>query len=282
MEKFTYENIQSYQSFSTIEEMDQAVRGFLYLHKSSLSDSTLNVLTFIWRHSVKVIGVSFAKYDTIADAIEISRRTVIRAMKKLESLGIIKKIPTARMNGKQGVNLLIIQPFQSIDQLKNNMSPHDVTPPVTPIKTENKQSSLCENKTKPSYVSTENGVDHQPINDSELNMIDSIDIQHLDTSFLPESVHKDFVQAAKPFFSAMDIYKLWKRVLIAYHKLNLQRFLDDVIDTVIDAFKQTVFAKKMNRIHSTFEGYFYRVVYAMLLVEVRRENRGYLYDFIGE
>jgi hypothetical protein len=48
---------------------------------------------------------------------------------------------------------------------------------------------------------------------------------------------------------------------------------DDVIDTVIYAFKQTVFMKKMNTIHTTFEGYLYRVVYGMLIVEKRRENR---------
>ena len=152
MEKLNFEIIQSYQSFSTIAEMDQAVRGFLYKHKSALSEGTMKVLKFIWRHSVKVIGVSFAKYDTIAAEVQISRRTVIRATKQLESLGIIKKIPTARMNGKQGVNLLVIQPFQSIEEVKNNMSLQDVTAPVTPNKTKNKQSSLCEIKNKPTYV----------------------------------------------------------------------------------------------------------------------------------
>jgi len=36
MEKLNYEVIQSYQSFSTITEMDQTVRGFLYKHKAAL------------------------------------------------------------------------------------------------------------------------------------------------------------------------------------------------------------------------------------------------------
>ncbi|MBY0121474.1 helix-turn-helix domain-containing protein [Bacillus sp. S/N-304-OC-R1] len=49
----------------------------------------MKVLQFIWRHSVKVVGVSFAKYDTIAEAVKLSRRTVIRAVQKLENLGFL-------------------------------------------------------------------------------------------------------------------------------------------------------------------------------------------------
>ncbi|MBO1514106.1 helix-turn-helix domain-containing protein [Metabacillus bambusae] len=222
MEKLTFANIQTYQSFETIEAMDLAIRGFLYKHKSALSEGTFNVLKFIWRHSVKVVGVSFAKYDTIAENLLISRRTVIRAIKKLEGLGIIKKIPTARMNGKQGVNLLVIQPFQTIDQLKNNMTPQSVTANVTPNKTENKQSSLCENKQIPNNVrEQENREHHEDVALQERS--ESIPTQQIDTSFLPESVHKEFIQAAKPFLCAVDIYKLWKRVLIVYKKLKLER-----------------------------------------------------------
>ena len=283
MEKLNFEIIQSYQSFSTIAEMDQAVRGFLYKHKAALSEGTMKVLKFIWRHSVKVIGVSFAKYDTIAAGVQISRRTVIRATKQLESLGVIQKIPTSRMNGKQGVNLLVIQPFQSIDEVKNNVSPLDVTAPVTPNKTENKQSSLCENKTKPTYVRNSENNNHLKFAESTQKEKSGLIHDHqLDTSFLPESVHKEFVQAAKPFLNAVEIYKLWKRVLIVYKKMKLDRCLTDVIDKVIDAFKQTIFMKKMGRIHSTFEGYFYRVMYEFLIVEKRYEMRHKLFDFIGD
>jgi DNA-binding Lrp family transcriptional regulator len=282
MEKLNYEIIQSYQSFKTIEEMDQAVRGFLYKHKASLSEGIIKVLKFIWRHSVKILGVSFAKYDTIANGVELSRRTVIRAVNKLEILGMIKKIPTARMNGKQGVNLLVIQPFQAIDQLENNMTPLPVTVPVTPNKTENKQSSLCENKQKPNNVREQENRDLHHENVVPQERSESIQTQQIDTSFLPESVNKDFIQAAKPFLCAVNIYKLWNRVLIVYKKLKLERQLDDVIGTVIRAFKQTVFKKKMNGIRSSFEGYFFSVLYGMLIVEKRRENKHLLFDFIGD
>src|SRR5690606_20524967 len=154
-------------------------RGFLYIHKSSLSGGTIKVLKFIWRHSVKIIGVSFGKYKTIAEAVDLSRRTVIRSIKKLEELGLIKKIPTSRMNGKQGVNLLVIQPFKPVEESKKKMSPQDVTGLVTPNKAENKQDSLCEKNKKTVNVSnTENGCHSVKILD-----------QPIDISYLPESVH---------------------------------------------------------------------------------------------
>ena len=44
MEKLNYDTIKTYQSFKTIDEMHQAVRGFLYKYKSTLSVGTEKVL----------------------------------------------------------------------------------------------------------------------------------------------------------------------------------------------------------------------------------------------
>ncbi|APH06434.1 helix-turn-helix domain-containing protein [Bacillus weihaiensis] len=303
--RFSYEAVKGYQSFSSVEEMDKAVRGFLYHHKQELSEGTLKVLTFIWTHSTKVIGVSFAKHETIAKDVGLSRRTVMRAIHKLESLRILSKIPTIRPNGKQGVNILVIQPYQSIDELVSTMSPHDVTVCVTPSDTKNKQHSLCENKKqKPINVSSESSdkiledkqanLESVSASDSEEGQIHKNTTVHrgsspleisdacIDSSFLPESVHKEFIEAANPFFPTNEIYSLWNRVNIVAKKVNLNRHIDEVIAPVISALKQTIFQQKQNKIHSTFHGYFYRLVYHNLIIEKRRENRDMLYDFIGE
>lgn len=62
METLNYEMMKNHQAFGSVEDMDLSVRGFLYSFKASLSESTVKVLNFIWRHSVKVAGVSFAKF----------------------------------------------------------------------------------------------------------------------------------------------------------------------------------------------------------------------------
>ncbi|WP_428912035.1 helix-turn-helix domain-containing protein [Niallia sp. Krafla_26] len=123
--------------------------------------------------------MSFAKYETISETVGVSRRTVIRAVKTLEYLGFLKKIPTARMNGKQGVNLYVIQPFETMDSFLQPMSLLDGTAPVTPNKAENKQSSLCEKKQsrtiekKVSQPKCHTVTDHRPLlmkEESSLNI----------------------------------------------------------------------------------------------------------------
>ena len=303
MEKLNYDTIKTYQSFTTIEELDQSVRGFLYKFKSSLSDGTVKVLHFIWKYSVKVVGVSFAKYDTIAEGVGLSRRTVIRAVKTLEDGRFIKKIPTARMNGKQGVNLYVILPFESIDSLLQPVSPQDVTEPVTPNKAKNKQSPLCENKKQNRYVEkkasqanchcvepcreTLTTEENPNVSDSKslsyakvskkqnlalnpiINRQSSVTLKHIegktfDTSFLPDYVNKDFIQAAQPFFNTEDIYKLWSRIHLAYKKVDLLASLGDVMEPILTDFKKVIFMYKMGKIKTTFEGYFYQVIYTRL------------------
>ena len=273
MERLNYDTIKSYQSFKSMEEMDEAVRGFLYIHKAALSNGTIDVLKFIWRYSVKVIGVSFAKYDTIASETGLSRRTVIRSIQTLEKLEIIKKIPTSRMNGKQGVNLIIIQPYEPITELKNKMSPQDVTAPVTPNKTEKKQRSLCENQLKPFNVREAENLSHHE---------KAMEQPTLDTSYLPSSIDQDFIEAAKPFFHAMDIYELWKRVVIAYQKSSLEKPLYMLINLVISAFKQAIFMNKAGRIHTTFEGYFYQIIFETFRAERRKQHKPKGFDLFVE
>lgn len=263
MEKLNYDTIQKYQSFETIDEMDKSVRGFLYKHKAELSEGTIAVLHLIWKHSVKVVGVSFAKYEYIAEQVKMSKRTVIRAVKLLVERGIIKKVPTARMNGKQGVNLLVIQAFESIDSIKKpTMSPQDVTAPATPNKTESKQGSPCEKKSKKR---------------KNVKKACEPSVHELDDSYLPESIPEEFKRTAKLFFNAMDIYNLWNRVMIVYNKFDHGRPIDDFMDCIINAFKQAVFAKKMRKIHTTFEGYFYRIVHENFTLKLRRESKGKLF-----
>ncbi|KPD00580.1 hypothetical protein LR69_01232 [Geobacillus sp. BCO2] len=102
----------------------------------------------------------------------------------------------------------------------------------------------------------------------------------LDESFTPDIVPEEFVKVVAPFFRSADaIFELYRRVLIAYRRSKLDKPIEDVLGTVVKAFKQTVFAQKRGRIRATFHGYFYRILEAMLAVERRREV-GRLYDFL--
>ena len=119
MEKLNLmEKAKTYQSFETVEDLNQTVRRFLFQNKGRLTEQQIKVLMFIWRHSIKIPGVSFAKNETIAKEINIDRETVIRAVKRLVELGLLLKVPTSR-NEQRGADILVIQQYPIIKETLN-------------------------------------------------------------------------------------------------------------------------------------------------------------------
>ena len=112
------ETMKSFQSFSSVTELDQTVRGYLYKYKNVMSAHTQKVLNLIWRKSDEVYGVSSCSIKTIAKEVGSSERQVNRALNQLITLGIVKRIPTYRESGARDVNILVIQPFPH--EVRNN------------------------------------------------------------------------------------------------------------------------------------------------------------------
>ncbi|MEK4416519.1 helix-turn-helix domain-containing protein [Bacillus sp. FSL K6-0268] len=109
----TYENLASFQ---TITELNDTVRAYKKQHK--LNKTQLAVLDHLQKHSAKYFGVSFKSKKKIAEDLNISRRSVIRACQYLESLGIIKQLETKRKSDmRQTSNVIVIQPIHADGQL---------------------------------------------------------------------------------------------------------------------------------------------------------------------
>ncbi|WP_096154073.1 winged helix-turn-helix domain-containing protein [Bacillus sp. FJAT-45066] len=115
------EKMKSFQSFSSVTELDQTVRGYFYHYKNSMSLNTQKILNFIWKNSVEVFGVSSCSIKTIANEVGSSERQVNRALNKLIKMKIVKRIPTYRESGARDVNILVIQPFPYKER-KNSMA----------------------------------------------------------------------------------------------------------------------------------------------------------------
>jgi hypothetical protein len=123
MESANFTEMKRLQSFSNVEEMSEAIRGFLYTYKHELTPSAISVLKTLSRFACKIVGVAFLKVETIAQLTEITKRTVQRALNILESYGVIKRQQTVRKGGGNGHNVYVI----------HNVTP-DVTLPVSPRK----------------------------------------------------------------------------------------------------------------------------------------------------
>ncbi|MBM7553222.1 helix-turn-helix domain-containing protein [Thalassobacillus pellis] len=235
--------IRSLQAFPSKKEMDLRVRAFLYHHKAELSSGTLDVLRFIWRHSVKYPGVSFAKIETIMLKTLRSRSTVIRAINTLEEKGLLTRIPNTRPNGKRGVNILVI-----------NASTEEQLP------------------SEDAGVSTTNEKASSPIKipQEKASAIKSTK-QVIDADYLPSYIPDAFIALTQSFLNVNEILSAWNSVRRVYEVYNLNYPVEHYLQAIIRTFKQAVFAKQNGWIKKTFLGYFYGGMKATFTQLVRKE-----------
>ncbi|WP_176224010.1 helix-turn-helix domain-containing protein [Thalassobacillus devorans] len=223
------QEIRQLQSFPNKNAMDLRVRAFLYHHKATLSPGALQVLKFIWRHSVKFPGVSFAKIDTIMEKTSRSRSTVIRAINIFVAKGLMKRVPAVRPNGKRGVNFLVILPEETA-----------ACPWEKEAETEQPEGSTL--KPAPAHKSDIKKAVSKPM---------------MDTDYLPAFIPKAFIKLTKPYLQITDIYAAWGSVMRAYRQMKLNYPVDHYIDVITKTFKQAIFLQKQGAIKKTFLGYFY-------------------------
>ncbi|MFD4492943.1 helix-turn-helix domain-containing protein [Lysinibacillus fusiformis] len=106
-----FEYLAQYTTFESIADMDTAVENHMATHYYDLTESERAVVFKLASHSLENPGACHLKAATIAAALEISTKTVYRAISKLESLGIVKKETTVKSKGGQGASIYIILPY---------------------------------------------------------------------------------------------------------------------------------------------------------------------------
>ncbi len=117
-------------AFESIADMDTAVENHMAAHYYDLTESERAIVFKLASHSLKYPGVCHLKAATIAAVVEISTKTVYRAISKLESLGIIKKQKTTKVKGGRGANIYIILPsqFETCEDLDEPIEGCEVVP----------------------------------------------------------------------------------------------------------------------------------------------------------
>jgi len=122
-----FEYLAKYTTFDSIEEMDQHVEEHIQQYFYELTESERAIVYKLASHSLNYPGVCHLKASTIAEGLEISTKTVYRAIKKLESLSIIKKQTTTKEKGGRGANIYIILPVQS-ESCESQYEPFEIVP----------------------------------------------------------------------------------------------------------------------------------------------------------
>lgn len=107
-----FEYLAVYATFETVEDMDAAVEQHIQQHYYNLTESERAIVFALASRSLAYPGASHLKAETIAEALQISTKTVYRSMKKLTDLSIIEKVPGTKLNGIKGASIYKILPFE--------------------------------------------------------------------------------------------------------------------------------------------------------------------------
>ncbi|EJQ42380.1 hypothetical protein IEE_03945 [Bacillus cereus BAG5X1-1] len=247
--------LRKYSQFKSVHEMDKSVQ--LYIEKYDLSERDLTVLWKLASYSVKFVGVSYLKTDTLADLTGYVRRTIQRSLKSLAEKGIITRHSQYKpVKGGYSASITVINPFESHIDKSQREEAIEPTPD-------------CADEV-PAHIDTitfkTNPKDNKPYVTPEL------DINHLDAIGVPTQ----FSIAALPYLDVQAVYKLWSKVQMAAKK-----HAPDLVDTVeiaVSSVRASVLASKVKRVRD-FTGYFYGVL-AQKLSTAQRSLKCKLFNFL--
>jgi hypothetical protein len=270
-------NIQQFKhlsQFSTLQDFNTTIKQFLSLHQSDFTKSELIAFKHLTRFSAKVPGVCNARIGKLVAACHkngetISRSSFERMIAKAKKLGILTVHHTIRKEGGMAHNVFIFHHFDGApsEKLKERVQPETPAAPKSDQPKSPPETS--------SYKTNLKDKNHRYSN---------VDLQELDHTFVPSTVPKTFLETVKPFFrKAKDIYNLWQRVMIAYRRYQINEPIEQLLETIIKAFKETVFQYKRGTIKTTFFQYFYGTIANTFAVEKRKEaaENVFTYDWLN-
>ncbi|MBN9654237.1 helix-turn-helix domain-containing protein [Halobacillus sp. GSS1] len=268
-----WNSLKDQQRFKDKKELDLHVRSFLYKRKAALSEGTIKVLTFIWRHAVKFPGVAFPKRTTIVKGTGLSESTVVRSLRCLVTEKLIEKVVTKKPNGRQGGNLLVFLPQPDLF-LPSEDTPHD-TLPDTPQKTENPQED------NPQAAKS------TPETEKKQRKSSFSKVVPFDASFLPSFIPASFIDTSLPFVGVEQVLPAWRTVQSAYKQWKLQEPVEHYMDKINETLRQAVFAYKKGMVRTELLRYFYGGMMEVFKQVVRKEafeaGRGLIfYDWLEE
>jgi biotin operon repressor len=105
------QELKKHESFPSVEEMDKSIYSYIDHIRKDVPQSVINVLLCLGKASLRCVGLSFMKQATIAEQTGYSRKTINKALKTLESLGVVDSVRTKTKAGRPSVKVMRILPF---------------------------------------------------------------------------------------------------------------------------------------------------------------------------
>ncbi|MBW7977932.1 helix-turn-helix domain-containing protein [Bacillus velezensis] len=243
-----------HQTFDSTAALNAAVYEHIKRNTYDLNDTDRQALKKIARYAVKFSGAAHLKAETLAELIGKSVKTARRALNKLATLGIIKKIATTRkINGGKGANIIVILPMDDQSTMSNRGQAEKPTETTAEApKTENEPSDSIKRSKKQNNV--------------------------LDTTVIPAEALRgalpdEIFNAMSRYFDADDIYKYYGILLRAKASVDRTIRLEEHAAPFVEAWHATILKAKTHEIRR-FDDYLYAGFRKAAWTVKARLNRG--------
>ncbi|TXK69991.1 helix-turn-helix domain-containing protein [Bacillus amyloliquefaciens] len=243
-----------HQTFDSTSALNAAVYEHIKRNTYDLNDTDRQALKKIARYAVKFSGAAHLKAETLAELIGKSVKTARRALNKLATLGIVKKIATTRkINGGKGANIIVILPVDDQSTMSNRGQAEKPTESTAEApKTKNEPSDLIKRSKNQNNV--------------------------LDTAAVPAEALKgalpsEIYNAMARYFDADKIYKYYGILLRAKASVDRTIRLEDHAEPFVEAWHATIMKAKSHEIRR-FDDYLYAGFRKAAWTVKARLNRG--------
>jgi DNA-binding Lrp family transcriptional regulator len=187
--------------------------------------------------------------------LEVSSKTIQRALKHLKELGIIKRVRTLRpVSGGFGASLTIICPVElSYREMAQELDSSTVEE---------------QNRKKEAFIFKAFKKDLKYLRHQG----------EIDFSYLAQFVPTEFIESVKPFVSPQEAFSLWGKVHVASKRYAPS--VVNIIEPAINALKASVLAYKSRRIKKSFGAYFWGTLQNVFSVEQRKVNASNILNWL--
>lgn len=233
-------------NFETIIAMDRTVE----IYNKHLKKNQYRVLNLLKQHSLKVIGFSHLKLQTIADKLNLGKITVYRILKCLDEQGYITKIHTRSGKRKNnGANVYRINTYTQYEIIKekNEYAKMNMLNDLIKSGKELSQQALQHVRAKKETIYFLNLLNiflsNRKRSVKKQSRVLYHNIKNSDLRIKPLDVPDEIYQVAKPFFSDEEILSLYKTMLKETIDNNIYS-TEDHIEIMNYAIQSLVKAKK--------------------------------------
>ncbi|MGX6582827.1 helix-turn-helix domain-containing protein [Bacillus velezensis] len=243
-----------HQTFDSTADLNSAVYEHIKRNTYDLNDTDRQALKKIARYAVKFSGAAHLKAETLAELIGKSVKTARRALNKLATLGIVKKIATTRkINGGKGANIIVILPVDDQSTMSNRGQAEKPTETTA-------EASKTKNEPSDSIKRSKN----------QNNVLDTATVP---SEALKGALPDEIFNAMARYFDAEDIYKYYGILLRAKANVDRTIRLEEHAAPFVEAWHATIMKAKSHEIRR-FDDYLYAGFRKAAWTVKARLNRG--------